>query len=164
MNEEIKNELVKENPSQEEINLNVKVRMPDASSKEFVDYANERYDDTIAEAKQLNRDGRISDYELARTIMDAAYEYNNRMREHAEAVAREEAEEDALAEFDTDLKEQIRIERKLKQQIKERVQSERKRQKEEKQRQQLEKLRAERESYQQAFKDLQNNSNSPKTR
>ncbi len=116
-----------------------KIKAPSVDSDEYVRYVEDRYDRTVLRAVRRFASKEISNDELARIIFEAALEYNAGMREHVTAVETMEQEEDALAEFDEDLKEQLRVQRALNARIKERTRQLKEEQRNARLRQQLEK-------------------------
>lgn len=94
---------------------------PEVYSDEYIGYVKNRYDAAISTILRQQAAHEISPNELARRVDEAILAYNTGIYEHVDAVERIRQEETALSEFDSDLKEQLRIQRLINARIKERT-------------------------------------------
>lgn len=136
--------------------------IPEVGSDDYVEFVEDRYDSSISSAVKALISKKISSDELATLINKAVLDYNVGMREHFDFLRRIEEEEAVLAEFDTDLKEQLRIQKLLKAKMQARVKELREKQRHEKLLQQLAKITAENDTYKQQLIDLEANNNGRK--
>ena len=140
------------------VNESSKSLEPSIISNEYANYANNEYQNAINEAIRQLTSHQISNDEFSERVLRTALEYNRRMYAHADAIATLEQEEEALAEFDTDLKEQLRMRRLINSRIKERTRQLREERRQAKLREQLERETARTDALNSQLRELEDNS------
>lgn len=95
--------------------------VPSVYSEEYIDYIERRYQDTINRAIWQNALGEITPEALSSVLSFAVLEWNEGLLKYTEALDELDRQEAALAEFDTDLKERLKVQKRLNAQIRERA-------------------------------------------
>ena len=118
--------------------VGTKTDRPSIYEEAYFRIVERKYEDAIWDAISRLAKGELHGEELERTLMDAIQEYSRGVSEQVTAIERrEQAEAELAADYDNDLKEQLRVQRELNRKIKARVKEIKEQQRNERLQQQL---------------------------